>query len=101
MSSNLQYYYLICDKKKKKKFIELLISYEAVFIQTNYARGSAKAGAFAKAIGFETEEHKVVLTAFVPTEKAIKLTEELKDKYDFKGSNTGMAFSIPVESLSL
>ncbi len=99
-NSKLQYYILICDRKKKNKFIELMASYGAVSIENVYGRGSAKAGAFAKALGFDTEEKKVVLSALLKKEKARELTEELCTKYDFQRSNTGVAFSIPVEGLA-
>ncbi len=100
-SSNLQQYVLICDKKKRKKFLELLVAYDGVCIQTSYAKGSASAGTFATTLGFEPEEHKVVLSALMPTAKAQELTEVLKIQYNFKSANTGFAFSIPVHSLSL
>ncbi len=100
-TSSLQYYVLICNKKKKKKFIELVASHGGVSIDTMYGRGSAKAGAFAKALGFETEEHNVVITCLIPTEKAIVLNDILKNDYDFKGKNTGFAFGISLGGLSL
>ncbi len=100
-SATVQYYVLICDKKKKKKFIELMASYGAVSIDTIYGRGSAKAGAFAKALGFETEEHKVVISGLIRTPNAMELTQVLKTQYGFQQENTGIAFSIPLGGLSI
>ncbi len=100
-SSNLQYFVLICDKTKKKKFIELVASFGGVSTETVYGRGSVKASAFARALGFESEEHKVIITALMPTEKAEELIRTLKEDYDFKKKNTGIAFSIAVEGLSI
>ncbi len=100
-ASSLQYYVLICDKKKKKKFTELLASNGGVCIDTVYGRGSAKAGAFAKALGFETEEHKAVLSCLIPTSNAKVLTEILKTDYDFNSKNTGFAFSVSLGGLSI
>ncbi len=99
--SSLQYFVLICDKKKKNMFIELMGSYGAICIDTSYGRGSANAGAIAKALGFETEEHKVVISGLVQREKAKELIDTLTTKYSFNRQNTGFAFTIPVESLSV
>ncbi len=100
-NAKVQYYTLICDKKKRNQFIALMASYGAVGIDTIYGRGSAKAGAFAKALGFETEENKVVITGLLPTAKAIELTELLKKEYEFGTKNTGIAFGTPVEGIAL
>ncbi len=100
-ASSLQYYVLICDKKKKKKFTELVASFGGVCIDTMYGRGSVKAGVFAKALGLETEENKVVISCLLPTLKAEVLTEVLSNDYDFKSKNTGIAFSIPLDGLSI
>ncbi len=100
-TSNLQYYVLICDKKEKKKFIDLLVSFGGLCIDTMYASGSAKAGTFAQALGFETEEHKVLISCLIPTPKAQELTVILQTDYNFKSKNTGIAFSISLDGLSL
>ncbi len=99
--SNLQYFILICDKKKKNTFIELMFSHGAACIDTSYGKGSANAGVFAKALGFETEEHKVVISGLMSTSKADGLIDTLMTEYNFDRHNTGFAFTIPVDSLSL
>ncbi len=100
-NAKLQYYILICNKKKKKRFHELMAAHGAVCIEIIYGRGSAKSGALAEALGFDTEEHKVVISGLIPTEKALELTRVLQTEHDFAGKNTGIAFSIGVEGLSL
>lgn len=100
-SSNLQYYVIICNRKKKKKFTELISSYGGVCIDTMYGLGSAKAGIFELALGFKTEDKKVVISCLMPTIKAQELTEILKNDYDFLEKNTGIAFSISLGGLSI
>ncbi len=99
--SGLQYYVVICDKKKKKKFMSLVADSGGVCLEAMYGRGSAKAGAFAQALGFETEEHKVVISCLIPTPQAVALTELLRREYNFDKKNTGFAFSVALEGLSL
>ncbi len=96
----LQYFILICDKKKKKKFLSLMADHGAVGIETVYGRGSTRAGAFTKALGFETEEHKVMLSALMLSDKAQKLIDLLANDYNFREKNTGFAFTVPVEGLA-
>ncbi len=98
--AKVQYYTLICDKKKKRKFHELLSSFGTAGVETVYGKGSANAGAFAQALGFETEEHKVVLSALMTTQKARELTTLLIKEHGFGNANTGIAFSVPVEGLA-
>ncbi len=99
--SGIGYYVLICDKKKKAKFIDVVSSYGAGCIDSMYGKGSAKAGALAKALGLETEEHKVIITCLLTMDKARALTEALKSEYGFQEENTGFAFCIPVGGLSI
>ncbi len=96
----LQYLIVICDKKKKNKFIGIMADHGAVGIETVYGRGSAKAGAFTKALGFEPEEHKVMLSALMLADKAHKLIDVLANDYNFSKKNTGFAFTVPVEGLA-
>ncbi len=81
--------------------MELLSDYGGVCTDTMYARGSVKAGAFAMALGFDVEEHKVVISCLMPTEKALELTDVLTTRYGFRNKNTGIAFSVNVGGLSL
>ncbi len=95
----LEHFVLICDRKHTKKFINLMAENGARGIETVYGKGSANAGAFAKALGLETEEKKAVLTCLISAENAERLIRILKDEHDFHRSNTGFAFCTPVEGL--
>ncbi len=100
-TSSLQYYVVICDKKKKKKFMCLVADHGGVCIDVLYGRGSVKVGAFAEALGFESEEHKVLISCLIPTPQALELNEILKNEYNFDKKNTGFAFGVALQGLSL
>ncbi len=97
--SNLQYFCLICDRKDARKFHIAMVEAGVVAIDGMYGKGSAKAGALAQALGFETEEQKAVLTGLVHTPDAKKLMEKLLTEHNFKDKNTGIAFTVPVGGL--
>lgn len=101
MISNLelQYYVIITNRNDKKKFIELLKEYHAFGIQTIYAKGSYKASILQKAFGLNVERNKVYLTGLLHKEEAIELTNVLNEVYQFSRPNTGIAFSIKLESV--
>ncbi len=99
--SNLQYFVLICDKKKKSTFVKLMDLHGVKGIDISYGRGSATADAFAQALGFEIEEHKVVISGLISTPRATELIKKLMTQHKFDRQNTGLAFTVPVEGLSV
>ncbi len=92
--------YLISASDPSKNS-SLFLLFACIFIDAMYGKGSAKAGAFAQALGFEPEAHKVVISCLIPPPKAIELTEVLRREHHFAKKNTGFAFSVPLDGLSL
>ena len=99
ITSQLQYFVLIASVKQKEKMSSLLNEYGGQIINTNYANGSANVGVIAQAFGIEVDQKKVVITSLIESEKAQKLIEILYNEYKFSQSNTGIAYTIPVQGL--
>ena len=98
---SLQYFILIAEQKKKNKFLSLLSERGAKMIQTVYGHGSMSPSAIAAAFGVEAEQGKVIISCLLKTETAKALIDELYSDYNYKKPNTGIAFGIPVEGLSV
>ena len=99
-SNSLQYFVIIASHKKKNKFLSLLGDFDAKQIDIVYGYGSMNPNSVAAAFGFEVEQHKVLISCLIKTDKAQELTQVLCKEYNFDKPNTGIAFSIPVEGLA-
>lgn len=99
-TANVQYFVIIANQKQKNTFLSLLNDYNAHVIETVYGHGSMSPSALAAAFGFEAEQGKVLITSLIKNENAKTLIDVLFNDYKFNKPNTGIAFSIPVESLS-
>ncbi len=52
-------------------------------------------------LGLVPEEHKVLITCLISRGKVDKVMEMLEREFHFNRPNTGIAFTIPIEKLSL
>ena len=91
---------IIAERKKKDELLPLLMQTGARIINTVYGKGSVRASTFMDILGFIPEENKIIITCLIPKEKSDSLLETLNEEYSFNKSNTGIAFTIPVEGLS-
>ena len=64
-----------------------------------YGKGSVKCNQIMEAVGLYTEQEKVIITCLIGKEKSLAALELLTDKYSFNKSNTGIAFTVPVEKI--
>lgn len=95
----LQYVVVIAEKKKKGKLMTLLGERGAHEVELIYGKGSAGVGFLAKAFGLDMEDERVYLSCLLPDACVAPLMQTLYEDFDFKKSNTGIAFSVPVEGL--
>lgn len=97
---NVVFMTLIAGRKQKDKLLTALLDTGAHLINTTYARGSVRAGFLQSTFGLMPEEHKVVITCVLAREKSNAVMDMLAEKFHFDRPNTGIAFTMPVGSLS-
>ena len=101
MNNALQYFVIIAEQKKKNKLLSLLADKGARAVEIVYGKGSMSPSAIAAAFGFEAEQGKVMISCLVKNETARELIDVLYKDHKFNKPNTGIAFSVSVEGLSL
>lgn len=92
---------LIAGRKYKDEILKLLLNSECHLIDVVYAKGSVKTGYFKDMLGLVPEEKKVLITCLIANNLSAKLLDQLVTKFNFDNPNTGVAFVVPVDKLSL
>lgn len=107
MCCNIDFLILITDRKCRGVIgvigviIEELSKSGGKFINIIYGKGASKANDLLDIIKLNGDENKVVATCFVPKDKIDGIFDMLIKNFNFDKPNTGIAFTIPVEELSL
>lgn len=97
----VDYLTLIVGRNKKEEILKLLFSSGCHLIDVVYAKGSVQSGYFKDMLGLVAEEKKVMITCLVAGNLSNHLLEQLVSQFDFDKPNTGIAFVVPVERLSV
>jgi hypothetical protein len=92
---------LIADRKLKKEIINFLIESRGHLIDVVYAKGSVKASYFKDMLGLVPEEKKILITCLIASNLSEHVLEQLILKFNFDKPNTGIAFVVPVDTLSV
>ncbi len=92
---------LIAGRKQKEALLDALTEGGGRLVNIVYGRGTINAGYLKSILGMVPEENKVVITCLLPGEKSDAVLEMLIKKFNFDQPNTGIAFTIPVEGLSV
>lgn len=92
---------LITNRLHKDDIIDLLMSCGCHRIEVVYAKGSLKMGYFKDMLGLVPEEKKIMITCIVAGNRTDHLFEALISKFHFNEPNTGIAFVVPVDKLSV
>lgn len=90
---------LVAGRKQKDALIAALYESGVKLVSTMYGRGTVKASYLQNALGLIPEENKVILTGLVPKEKSCAVLDMLAERFHFDRPNTGIAFTIPIETL--
>lgn len=92
---------IITRRKLKGDILLALANKGAHVVNTLYGQGTHKAGYVESILGLTNEQNRVVITAlgnFDITETIIRF---LKEDFSFDKPKTGIAFTIPVDKISI
>ncbi len=97
----VEFFTLIAGRKHKDEFIKLLLDSGCHLIDVIYAKGSVQSGYFKDMLGLVPEEKKVMITCLIASNLSDALLEQLNVQFHFDKPNTGIAYVIPVDKLSV
>jgi nitrogen regulatory protein PII len=92
---------LVVGREHKESILKLLLEFGCHLINVVYAKGSVTGRYFKDMLGFVPEEKKVMITCLTTGDVSDQLLERLIHKYNFDKPNTGIAFVIPVDKVSI
>ncbi len=92
---------LVAGRKQKEELLEALTQAGGRMVNAVYGRGSVQTNYLMDILGLIPEEHKVVITCMLPSEKSDDVLEMLINKFNFDKPNTGIAFTVPIDKISL
>lgn len=92
---------IIAKRKHKEELLEFLLAAGGHLIDVVYAKGTVKAGFFDDMVGLVPEEKKVMITCLVAGSLTDGILETLGTQFSFSDPNTGIAFVVPVDKVSL
>ena len=97
----IEYITIIAAREYKDEIVKLLIELRCHLIELVYAKGSVKDSYFKDMLGLVPEEKKVIISCIVTSDVSSKVLEQLVSKLHFNRPNTGIAFTVPVDKLSV
>lgn len=97
----VDYLTLIVGRNQKEEILKLLLGSGCHLIDVVYAKGSVQYGYFKDMLGLVPEEKKVMITCLVAGDKSNLLLEQLVSQFHFDKPNTGIAFVVPVDRISV
>ncbi len=92
---------LIAGRKQKEELLQALSEAGGRLINVVYGKGSVKAGYLKDMLGLIPEENKIVVTCLLAGDKTDGIFDMLVTKFHFDKPNTGIAFTIRVDKLSV
>lgn len=97
----IDYLTVIADRNYKDDVLKLLINNGCHLIDVVYAKGTVHTGYFKDMLGLVTDEKKVLITCILTSNLTPQLMEQFVTKLNFNQPNTGIAYVVPVEKLSV
>lgn len=100
-SGRIVLFNVIASKKIKDKLINSLIESGCLLVNTVYGKGTVKSNSFLEKLGLVPEEQKVLIISILTEDKCSETFDMLKETYNFDKSNTGIAFTTPIDKMVL
>lgn len=97
----IDYLTVITARKYKDNVLKLLLDSGCYLIDVVYAKGSVHSGYFKDMLGLVADEKKVLITCILKSNLTPQLMEQFVTKLNFDQPNTGIAYVIPVDKLSV
>ena len=98
---SIDYLTVIAARKHKDDVLKLLVNSGCHLIDVVYAKGSVQSGYFKDMLGLLPDEKKVLITCILTSNLTPQLLEQLVTKLNFNKPNTGIAFVVPVDKMSV
>ncbi len=92
---------VVAIRKYKEEIAKMLLDNSCHLIDLVYTKCSVQTGYFKDMLGLVPDEKKVMITCIVTGDKTSKILEQLITKFKFDKPNTGIAFVVPVDKLSV
>lgn len=90
---------VVAKRKLKEKIVTALHDVSATLFNVTYAKGSVQQSNLLESLGLTVEQGKVMITCLISLKQSDEALQMLVKRFDFNKPNTGIAFTIPVESL--
>lgn len=101
LKHTVEYLTIIAARKFKEEIIKLLTELKCHLINVVYAKGTVKESYFKDMLGLVPDEKKILVSCIATGDMSAALFEQLVSKLHFNEPNTGIAFSVPVDGLSV
>jgi hypothetical protein len=98
--SEVVYITVIAGRKIQQELVNSLAESGCTMFNAVYGNGFVKSNDFLTAFGFVNDAGKIVVTALANSVNVDKIFAMLNTKFNFNKPNTGIAFTVPVESLT-
>ncbi|MDR0696562.1 MAG: hypothetical protein LBF68_03335 [Christensenellaceae bacterium] len=99
MDSKIEFLVVIGVREEKTELLQSLTDCGAVVCHVVYGKGAVHSNELLKALSLVPERNKVIIISLIKADKIDGCIKMLDETHKFKETNTGIAFSIPVESV--
>ena len=99
-TEKLVFLVLVTGRKQKDAILCALLETGVQLTNIIYGRGTVKASYLMNVLGLVSEENKAVITCVLADNKSDTVLKMLIEKFHFDKSNTGIAFTTPIDKLS-